>query len=102
MGADESDLYAGFGSFHLLGKTNVTLESGGGGEENDEVIVPSDADRLLWTDSMGRGVEKSALANQPGGVGKPGWVPKGVDFPPCRVSGTCPSIKAFKRGRVQQ
>jgi len=60
------------------------------------------ADRFLRSNAVGRGVQKTAVLNQTGGVCEPRRKPEGMDFAACRVTGTCAAVEILERRGIQK
>jgi hypothetical protein len=102
VGTDKGNLQAGFGGFHPLRQTPITCKSGSTGEDDNEIVLGSDASRLFRAESMGRPIQKATLADQAGRVGEPCGIPEGSGFARCRVTRTRPPVEIFKGGRIQE
>src|SRR5208283_3642132 len=100
--ANERHLQARVLLLHHLGDLGVNVETGRGGEQNQEVVVLRHFDGLFDGDFVWRGVDHLAARDHPGRVAKPHWIPIGFDLPRGRPAGTSPAVKAFKRRRIQK
>ena len=98
--ADEGDLHARIGFFNFAEKLDVGIEADGGGEENEELVVFADLDRLAPVDFVGRGVDEAAAGDHAGGIGEPNGIPVGLDFAGGGPARACATVEIFEARRV--
>src|SRR5262249_36927784 len=102
VGSHECNLERGFGLFHQLSESYITVKPRSAGEQHDEIVVGGDLNGLFGTNAMRWSIKQAGLRYHCRRVGKPDRIPIGLNFTCCWPSGTSTSIKSLEGWGIQQ
>ena len=102
VGADKGHFQRRVGAPHLARQAQIALEARRRREQDDELVIAGDADRLLRRDLVGRRIEQPASLQQAGRICEPDRIPVRFDFPRSRPARACAAVKPFEGGRIQE
>ena len=102
MRADESDLDPGICVLNFACELDVSGKARSTGIQDQKLVVLGDLDGFFRRHVMGRGIEQARPLQHASGVGEPNRIPVGLNFTGCRPTRASPTIKVFKRRRIQE
>ncbi len=102
MRANEGNLEVRIGLFHLGGQTDIARESRGAGEQQQDLILLGELNRLLGGDVVRWSVQQARTFQHSSRIGEPDRVPVGLNLSGSGPARTGSSIKVFERRRIQE
>ena len=100
--ADEANFDSGLLFLHGFGHAKVAVETHGGGEENDELVVFRDFNHLRRGDAVRRTIQETATGQLTSRISEPDRVPVGFDFACSGPARPGAAVKVLEARRIQQ
>ena len=99
--ADKGDLDVGLLLFHRASHAQIAVESHGGREQHDELVILGGSNDLSRSDVVRRAIEQAAARQHASGIGEPNRIPVGLDLARGGPARAGASIEFLETRRVQ-